>query len=285
MSWLRLDVQSASLSAALLVLVALAARLASGRALPPRWARFVMAAAVETALVCGLFALWQLANSMAHHHVAGGLANGEWIWRAERWLHVPDEAALQRLFLPHASLIRGANYYYATAHLTGMAVFLVWLWVRHRDHYPLWRTTMAIFTGFSLLVQIIPVAPPRLIPGTHLVDTAAVYGQSVYQAFDFADQYAAMPSIHVGWAVLIAIAAWQVSRGPFRWVCVAHGVATALVVVVTANHYWFDGLAAVILLALAWLAARALERRMALTLAPTSGLRLPSPVVDGTMAS
>src|SRR5881398_2694370 len=172
-SWLDLDMRSASISAAALVGVAVAVRPARRR-----WSDVVAAGAVEAALVCSLFALWQLANSMAHHHVAGGLANGEWIWRAERWLHVPDEAALQRLFLPHASAIRGANYYYATAHLTGMAVFLVWLWVRHRAHYPRWRTTMAIFTGFSLLVQIIPVAPPRLIPGTHLVDTAAAYGQS-----------------------------------------------------------------------------------------------------------
>src|SRR4051795_924969 len=279
-SWLDLDMRSASIAAAALVSVAVAVRPARRR-----WSDLVAAGAIEAALVCGLFALWQLANSVAHHHVAGGLANGQWVWDAERWLHVPSETTLQGLVLPYSTVVRASNYYYATAHLTGMVVFLVWLWLRHREHYGRWRTTVAIFTGLSLLVQIIPVAPPRLIGNTGLVDTAQAYGQSVYAAVDFADQYAAMPSIHVGWAVLIAIAAWQVSRGLFRWVCVAHGVATSLVVVVTANHYWFDGLAAVILLAVAWVAARALERRMALTLAPTSGLRLPSPVVDGTMAT
>ena len=279
-SWLLLDMRSAAVIAAVLVVVAVAVRPARRR-----WSDLLAAAALEIALVCALFALWQLANSVAHHHVAGGLAAGRWIWHAERWLHLPDETTLQGWVLPHPALVRVANYYYATAHLTGMVVFLVWLWVWHREHYARWRTTMAIFTGFALLVQIFPVAPPRLIGTTNLVDTAQVYGQSVYSFIDFADQYAAMPSIHVGWAVLIAVAAWQCSRGLFRYVGLAHGVATSLIVVVTANHYWFDGFAAVILLAFAWLATRALERRMSLTLAPTSRLRLPSTVADGTMAS
>src|SRR4051794_9954102 len=279
-SWLDLDMRSASIAAAALVVVAAAVRPARRR-----WSDFVAAGAVEAALVCVLFALWQLANSVAHHHVSGGLDNGRWIWNAERWLHVPSETDLQALVLPHAAVVRASNYYYATAHLTGMVVFLVWLWLRHRDHYARWRTTMAIFTGLSLLVQIIPVAPPRLIAGTGLLDTAQAYGQSVYQAFDFADQYAAMPSIHVGWAVLIAVAAWQCSRGLFRYVALAHAVATTLIVVLTANHYWFDGLGAVLLVVVAWLAARALERRVSLVLVPTTAMPLPSAVADGTMAS
>src|SRR3954453_4315645 len=279
-SWLDLDMRRASITAAAPVGGAGAVRPPR-----PRWSALIGGAAVEAALVCGLFALWQLANSVAHHHVAGGLANGTWIWNAERWLHVPSETWFQAPAHPHSAVGRASNYYYATAHLTGMVVFLIWLWLRHREHYPRWRTTMAIFTGLSLLVQIIPVAPPRLINGTGLTDTAQLFNQSVYQAFDFADQYAAMPSIHVGWAVLIAVAAWQCSRGLFRYVALAHGVATTLIVVLTANHYWFDGLGAGLLLAVAWLAARALERRVSLVLVPTTAMALPSAVADGTMAS
>ena len=119
-SWLDLDMRSASISAAALVGVAVAVRPARRR-----WSDLVAAGAVEAALVCALFALWQLANSVAHHHVAGGVANGQWIWHAERWLHVPSETSLQGLVLPHSSVVRASNYYYATAHLTGMVVFLV----------------------------------------------------------------------------------------------------------------------------------------------------------------
>src|SRR3954454_13321800 len=279
-SWLHLDIQSATVAAAALGLFAAAVRPARRR-----WSDLAAAGAVEAALVCALFALWQIANTVAHHHVSGGLANGRWVWHAERVLHVPSETWWQQLVLPHAGIVRASNYYYATAHLTGMVVFLVWLWLRHREHYGRWRTTVAIFTGLALLVQTIPVAPPRLISGTNLVDTAQMFNQSVYQVFDFADQYAAMPSIHVGWAVLIAVAAWQCSRGLFRYVGLAHGIATTLIVVLTANHYWFDGLGAVLLLAAAWAAARVLERRVSLVLVPAAPLALPSAVTDGTMAS
>jgi hypothetical protein len=248
MSWLRLDVRSASVVAAALLVAAIALR-----PMRRRWSVFAAAAAVEIALVSGLFALWQLANDAAHTHVAGGLANGRWLWHAERVLGVPSERWLQQLILPHPDVVRATNYYYDTAHLTGMAVFLVWLWVRHRELYPRWRNVMVLFTGMSLLIEIIPVAPPRLIGGTGLVDTAELYGQSVYGALGsgLADQYAALPSIHVGWALLIAVACLKCSRSPWRWLGVAHAVLTVFGVVATANHYWFDGVAAAVVLGLA----------------------------------
>ena len=252
MSWLRLNVQSASLMAALLLVVAIAARLASGRALPPRWARFVTAAAVETALVCGLFALWQLANSATHHAHSGGIAHGRSIWQLERTLHFPSETSFQHLVIGHPWLVRAANYYYASAHLTGMVVFLVWLWLRHRDRYPHWRNVVALFTGVALLIEMIPVAPPRLIGNTGLIDTAAVYGQSVYAfAGDLADQYAALPSIHVGWALLIGLAMVRCGGRLAGTVGMTHAVLTVAVVVLTANHYWFDGVTAAVVLAFA----------------------------------
>jgi hypothetical protein len=256
-SWLRLDLQSATIGAAVLVVLALGLR-----PVRRRWSLWLASAAVETALVCALFALWQLANRATHTHIAGGLANGRWLWHAERVLHVPSEVWFQKLILGHPDLVRATNYYYATAHLTGMAVFLVWLWLRHRDRYPAWRNIVAIFTGISLLIEMIPVAPPRLIGGTGLVDTAILYGQSVY-AFvgsGLADQYAAMPSIHVGWALIIAIACYRCSPSRWRWIGGVHGVLTCFVVVATANHYWFDGAGAAVVLAVAWVAQRGLAK-------------------------
>jgi len=272
-SWLRLDLQSATISAAVLVVLALGLR-----PLRRRWSLWLAAAAVETAIVCALFALWQLANQATHTHIAGGLANGRWVWHAERVLHVPDELWMQKLILGHSGLVRASNYYYATAHLTGMVVFLVWLWLRHRDRYPVWRNTVAIFTGISLLIEMIPVAPPRLIGGTGMIDTAMAYGQSVY-AFvgtDIADQYAAMPSIHVGWAWLIAIACYTCSTSRWRYLGVVHGLLTCFVVVATANHYWFDGVGAGVVLAVAWVAQRGLAKVLA-------RLR-PDPVMVGVPA-
>jgi hypothetical protein len=184
------------------------------------------------------------------------------VWQFERWLHVPSETSLQHVMLGHPWLVRSANYYYATAHLTGMVLFLGWLWLRHRDRYPRWRNVVVAFTAIALLVEMVPVAPPRLIGGTGLVDTAMVYGQSVYTfvGSSFADQYAALPSIHCGWAVLIGVAMWRCGGRLARGVGVLHAVLTILVVVATANHYWVDAATAGVVLALALAAETARGR-------------------------
>jgi hypothetical protein len=257
MSWLRLNADSAAIVAAAMLGLSVCAHRLSGRR-----ARFVATASFEVAVVCALFALWQVANSLTRGHTVGGVDRGRWLWHAERVLHLPSERSVQDLILGHPLLVRAANYYYDTAHLTLMVVFLVWLWLRHRDRYPMVRNTIAAFTAMSLLIQMVAVAPPRLIPGTGLVDTAQVYGQSVYAAFGsgLADEYAAMPSIHVGWAVLISVAIVVCSPSRWRWIGLAHGLLTIFVVVATANHYWFDAAAACLLLAPAWLIARAVAR-------------------------
>ena len=76
-----------------------------------------------------------------------------------------------------------------------------------------------LFTGLSLLVQLIPVAPPRMLPADQMVDTAVMYGQSVYGSVAGfrADQLSAMPSVHIGWALLVAVVVVQVSRSRWRW--------------------------------------------------------------------
>jgi hypothetical protein len=257
-SWLRLDVHSA-IAVAVIMLVAFAV----ARQFPQwRWTRFVAAACFEIAFVCALFALWQIANALTRGHTTGGLDRGRAIWHAERVMHFPNERSVQDLIIGHPTIVRAANYYYDTMHLTMMVVFLVWLWLRHRDRYPFFRNMIVAFTGMALLVQMVAVAPPRLIGGTGLVDTAALYGQSVYSVIgsNIADQYAAMPSIHVGWAVLISFAVVKSSPSRWRWLAVVHGVLTVFVVIATANHYWLDGVAACALLVIAWFAANAVER-------------------------
>ena len=278
---MRLDVQSAALTAAILLVLALGLRLVERR-----WARFLTAAALEVALVCGLFALWQLANAATHHAHSGGLAHGRAVWRLERTLHLPSETSFQHLVIGHPLLVRASNYYYATAHLTGMVIFLVWLWLRHRDRYARWRNVVAIFTAVALLIEMIPVAPPRLIGHTGLVDTAMVYGQSVYAfAGDLADQYAALPSIHVGWALLIGLAMWRCGGRIAAAVGIGHAVVTVSVVVLTANHYWMDAASAAAVLAFAVAAERACVRVASMVrarrLAPTP---LPAQIQQGALS-
>jgi len=217
----------------------------------------------EAALLFGLYGLWQFAGSFTVMSQAGAVSRGRWLWHAERILHLPSETSVQRLFLPHPALIQACNLYYDTLHFALLGACLIWLYVRHRDAYPAIRNTVALFTGASLLIQLVPVAPPRLLPGTGLVDTAVRYGQSVYSwhgGFN-ADEFSAMPSVHVGWALIVAVAVIRASRGRWRWLAAGYPVLTLLVVVVTANHFWLDGIVAGLLVAMA-LAAQHLMRRL-----------------------
>ncbi len=202
----------------------------------------------EAALLFGLFALWQYAGSFALLPSSGGLPRARWLWQAERLVHLPNEGSVQRPFLPHPLVVEAFNLYYAVLHFPVLIGTLIWLFGWHRGYYRHIRTTVVLFTAASLLVQFIPVAPPRMLPGTGLVDTAAQYGQSVYGSIGLdADQYSAMPSVHVGWALIVAIAVITASRSRWRWAALPYPALTTLVVVVTANHFWLDGIAAAVL--------------------------------------
>jgi hypothetical protein len=221
----------------------------------------------EAALVFGLFALWQYAGSFSVIGPEGALGRARWIWRFERAIHLPNEATIQRIFLPHPLIIQFFNLYYDTLHFPVLIGCMVWLFVWHRDQYGRWRTTLVAFTGICLLVQFIPVAPPRMLPGTGLVDTAVLYHQSVYSntaGFD-PDQLSAMPSVHVGWALLVAVAIIITARSRWRWLAALYPVMTTLAVIVTANHFWLDGIVAALILVLVLMvqsvARRLLSRR------------------------
>ena len=213
----------------------------------------------ESALLFLLYGLWQFAGSFTVMGTSGALPRARWLWDAERTLYLPSETALQRLILGHPLLVQACNIYYDVLHFPLLGACLIWLYARHRTSYPRIRTTVALFTGVSLLIQLIPVAPPRLLPSTGMVDTAVQYGQSVYSwggGFD-ADEFSAMPSVHVGWALIVAIAVITVSRNRWRWLAAAYPVLTLLVVVVTANHFWLDGIAAGFLVVLVLVVQRA----------------------------
>jgi hypothetical protein len=152
-----------------------------------------------------------------------------------------------------------------------MLIFLAWLWFRYRWAFPQVRNVIALTTLWCLAIQLIPVAPPRLVPSLHVLDTPAMYGQTVYPSFgkNGPAQLSAMPSVHVAWAVIIGVVIVLVSTSKWRWIALTHPVVTTVVVVVTGNHYWLDGGVAVLILALAvlferWargIVTRSLERR------------------------
>lgn len=223
----------------------------------------VAAVATESATLSALYALWQLAGQLSVMQIDGAIERGQWIWDFQQAIYLPSELATQNLIIDSSLTVQAANIYYGGAHVPGMGVFLLWLFFRHRDHYARWRSALALTTGICLLIQLFPVAPPRLVPDLGMVDTGLAYGQSVYEALGgrTAGQLQAMPSIHVAWAALIAWATWRLGDRIAKTVGACHGVLTILVVTVTANHFWLDGIVAImILMPVYWLLAFAYRK-------------------------
>ena len=221
----------------------------------------IHAIANEAVILSALYSLWQLAGRLSLLGIDDAISRGAQIWEFERTLRLPNELTLQEWMLPSSFWTQFSNLYYAIAHVPAMGIFLLWLFLSHREHYPSWRNALAIVTGLCLLIQLVPVAPPRLTNETGMIDTGLEYGQSVYGVLGrgIAGQLQAMPSIHVAWATLIGWATWDASTSNWRWIGPIHFVITFVVVALTGNHYWLDGLAAMVLL----VGARAVGVRIA----------------------
>lgn len=206
----------------------------------------------EGAIIACLFGFWQVLQLVTSSDGGDAIGRAHWIERVQSAMLLPSERGVQNLILGHEVIVKLANLFYASMHFTVMGIFLVWLYVRHRDSYPAVRTTIALSTLGCFVVQFWAVAPPRLLPG--YVDTAEFYGQSVYNAGFSVDNFGAMPSVHVLFAAVVGWYSWRVSTSRWRWIGPVHFVVTVFVVVATANHWWLDGVVAIaILITAAWL--------------------------------
>jgi len=257
---------AAVIGAACIAVATLVERRASEHGAPERRAVIFKIAPFgrEVGIILGLYALWQIAGGYSLGHTGEAVKRGQWVWDRERAWHFPSEVALQKPILGHPLVVQVCNIYYATMHFGMLLAVLLWLYIRHRDAYRRTRTLIVLTTTACLLVGLVPVAPPRLIH-VGMVDTAAAYGQSVYAVTGQlgADQYSAMPSVHVAWAFLVAVAVIGATTSRWRWLILLHTAATVYVVVVTANHFWLDGVVAVALLGIS-LAIQVFSRRTVL---------------------
>ncbi|MEU8972236.1 phosphatase PAP2 family protein [Streptomyces monashensis] len=206
----------------------------------------------ELLLVAGLFLVYKLGRQLATGHTAGAFRNAHRVWDLERTLHLPHENAMQSALLHGDTLVHVANTYYATVHFPATLAFLVWLYLRRPAHYIWARQVLAVVTTAALVLPFtFPLAPPRMLAATGLIDTARVYGPSVYgppSSDHLSNQFAAMPSLHFGWALMVAIGLIVATRSRLRWLFLLHPLITLVVIVGTANHYWLDAIVATAML-------------------------------------
>ena len=252
MKWVTWD--QAAITALLCFAVAILLR----RLPTTKWRARIISVTTELSLISALYTLWRLALKLPLDQPSGAIERAQQIVRLQNWLHMPTELSLQQFVLQYDWLAQATNFYYAVFHVPAMILFLVWIFIRHRDKYPRWRSSLAMLTAACLVIRYIRVAPPRFLPELGYIDLATRYGLSVYGPVGtgVSDQFAAMPSIHVGWAAIISLGIVFSSTSRWRWLYLAHLLITVLAVSATGNHWWLDGVAAIALLGAALLIDR-----------------------------
>lgn len=244
----------------------IAARPATALGGRPRWW-------AELPLLAAVYLSYTAGRLLARGDVHTATGNGTALLRLERALRLTPEPALNRLFTGAPALGVPAAFAYAALHYLVTPAVLVWLWRRHPGRYRLLRGRLVIATLIGLIgFTLLPTAPPRLLPaGEGFTDTLAQYSGYGWWGGEasaprglgaLTNQYAAMPSLHVGWALWCGVVVWRLVSA--RWVRVlalAYPVAIAVVVMGTANHYALDVLAGIAVMGAGALLAGPVLRR------------------------
>ncbi len=207
----------------------------------------------EGGILAALWVGYSIGRGLAGIHIGRAFGNSTDVWHLERALHLPSEATLQQAVLSWHGVIHLADLYYEYVHFSDFLLVTAWLLLRHPEHFRWFRRVLVFITGMELVGHFVyPLAPARMRPDLGMIDTAQLDGHSVYGPsyanHGWFNQYAAMPSMHVGWACFFAIVVISVARSPWRWLILAHPELMTLTVVVTGNHYWLDGVVGVALL-------------------------------------
>lgn len=208
----------------------------------------------ELALVAALYAAYDAVRGLFRGGTFQAQRDGRDLLHWEQALHLDPERWLNSHLQSIAVLAVPACFFYATLHFVVTPSVLIWTYHARAAGYRQARTVLAIITVSALAgFWWFPTAPPRLLAGAGFQDTLAHFSNwgwwggdaSVPQgAAAIANQYAAMPSLHLAWAAWCAATIFIHTRRLWiRVVAIAYPVLTTLVVLGTANHYLLDVLA------------------------------------------
>jgi membrane-associated phospholipid phosphatase len=211
-----------------------------GRSTRQEIARFL----VEAVLLVGAMLVYWLLRGAVPERIAESFSRASNIIRLEERLGIFFEPRWPESIIDNLAFVKIANWIYLWAHLPVLIGGGIWLYVRNRERYRVYRNALLISAVIGLLVyEFFPVAPPRLLPEWGFVDTVALLNPENYnlQPGFLVNHYAAVPSLHVGWALLVGIALFDVDhRVPVRVFAVLLPLAMFFSVVLTANHFIFD---------------------------------------------
>ncbi|WP_329116379.1 phosphatase PAP2 family protein [Streptomyces sp. NBC_01465] len=216
----------------------------------------------EVLLIAVSYWTYSLIRNAVPEQKSQALKNADWVWSIENHLSIAVEQTINHAVNSVTWLIVGMNYYYATLHFVITIGVLVWLFRFHPGRYAaarlaLFATTVVALVGYYLY----PLAPPRLMNGGHFIDTVLVHhtwgSMASGNLKNMSNQYAAMPSMHIGWSLWCGLIIFALAKAPWaRILGLLYPVATLMVIVSTANHFWLDAVGGMLCLAFGFTVAR-----------------------------
>ncbi|MEY2228912.1 MULTISPECIES: phosphatase PAP2 family protein [Streptomyces] len=216
----------------------------------------------EVLLIAISYWTYSLIRNAVPEQKTAALANADWIWSVERTLGIAVEQSVNHTVNSVTWLIVGMNYYYATLHFVVTIGVLVWIYRFHPGRYAATRMVLFATTGVALVgYYCYPLAPPRLMNGQNFIDTVLVHhtwgSMASGNLKQMSNQYAAMPSMHIGWSLWCGLTIFAVASAPWaRILGLLYPTATLIVIVATANHFWLDAVGGMICLAFGYTVSR-----------------------------
>ncbi|MFD7012834.1 phosphatase PAP2 family protein [Streptomyces sp. NPDC059928] len=216
----------------------------------------------EVLLIAVSYWVYSLIRNAVPEQKAQALKNADWIWSAEHHLGIAVEQSINHAMDSVTWFIIGMNYYYATLHFIITIGVLVWLFRSHPGRYAASRLALFATTGVALVgYYFFPLAPPRLMNGGHFIDTVLVHhtwgSMASGDLKNMSNQYAAMPSMHIGWSTWCGLTIFALASAPWaRILGLLYPAATLIVIVSTANHFWLDAVGGLLCLTFGFLVSR-----------------------------
>jgi membrane-associated phospholipid phosphatase len=191
--------------------------------------------------------VYELVRGLTEGSHTAAFANGNRVVELEQSTHTFFEVDFQRLILDQRWLIDITNFLYMNLHFVLCTLFLTWLYLRRNEVFYFVRNVFIGTMAIAIAIHaVFPTAPPRLLTQHGFVDTIFSFSgvdQDQGAISALVNKYAAVPSVHVGFALIVGVTASILARRRWAkvlWAC--YPLLMLYIVVATGNHFWFDGL-------------------------------------------
>jgi hypothetical protein len=210
-------------------------------------------------ILLGAYAAYDVARVVVRGREAVAMANAQALINAEKLLHVYIEPYVQTAASHVHALVEFMDWFYANMHIPATILVLTWIYLYRHETFGFFRNVFLTMNALGMTIfAILPVAPPRLVPTSGVVDTLFLYSTTSYRSGVLAfvtNQYAALPSLHIGYAVFLSLAIFLLTTNRLARVLAAvYPFIVFAAIIITGNHYWVDAVAGLMVFGVAFVA-------------------------------